>query len=117
MTLNDRAMLVELNISQWSASRNDKQVTREVAEKHGSDVSMGRYNKQLLSKAALEKIKKAASAARQEHYKRTLPWSDNGSRILTSAGYLTYSAEMRKLESEFYAAVAEFIQGYDQFVA
>lgn len=115
-TLTDRAMLVSLTIKQWTAAKHDKAVSREVATSHNSDVTMGRYNKQLLAKTALEKIKRAAGAARTEHYYRTLPWSDEGFRMLSSAGYFDYSDKMRALQNDFDAAVTEFIQNYPQYV-
>lgn len=115
-TLTDRAMLVTLSVKQWTASKHDKTVSREVATAHSSDVNMGRYNKQLLAKTALEKIKRAAGAARNEHYYRTLPWSDEGFRMLSSAGYFEYAEKMRALQGDFDTAVSEFLQNYPQYV-
>jgi hypothetical protein len=114
--LTDRAMLVNLSISQWNAVKNDKRVNREVAQKHGSDESMGRYNKSLVAKHALDKVKKLANQARVSHYFRTLPWRDGGDRILSSAGYFAYAKEMRTLMSEFDSAVSEFCANYSQYV-
>lgn len=115
--LTDRAMLVNLSISQWTASKNDKKVTREVAAKHGNVENMGRFNKSLVAKDALETVKKLAGKARTEHYKRTLPWRDGGDRILSSAGYWEYSREMRSIMAEFNAAVDSFVSDYPNFVA
>jgi hypothetical protein len=116
MNLNDRAMLVNLNIRKWSAAKHDKQVSSEVAQAHSSDVSMGRYNKKLLSKAALEKINKIAGAARTEHYTRTLPWMDDGARIISSTGYPAYASAMRKHEDDYRHAVVQFVCGYPEYV-
>jgi len=48
MNLNDRALLVQLSISQWTARKFDKRVTRDVASSHGTTIDVGRYNKVLL---------------------------------------------------------------------
>lgn len=106
--LTERAMLVNLSLSVWTATKNDKSVNREVAANHGSDERMGRYNKTLIDKAALDVIKKCASSMRTEHYARTLPWRDNGDRILSSLGYFDYSEKMRQL-------IAQFESGADSF--
>ena len=115
--LNDRAMLVSLSIRQWSANKTDKKVTKEVATAHGSDVDMGRYQKSLLAKGALETIKRIAGETRTEFYRRTLPCLDDGARILTSAGYMTTAEYVRKQQSAFDDAVSTFLGSYDQFVA
>lgn len=114
--LADRAMLVNLSISQWSAAKSDKKVNREIALQHGSDESMGNFRKSLIARDALKKITDIASAARQEHYRLTLPWRDSGDRILSSAGYFAYAEKMRALETAFYAAVQEFIPNYPGYI-
>jgi hypothetical protein len=114
--LTERCMLVNLSISQWTAVKNDKQVTREVSQQHQSEEKMGRYNKCLVAKNALETLKKLAGCARTEHYTRTLPWRDGGDRILSSAGYFEYSRVMRDKSREWDTAVDDFCANYQTFV-
>lgn len=102
--LKNKAMLVNLTIKQWSAAKHDRKISREVAQTHNSQESMGRFNKQLLPPKALENVKKIAGAWRTAHYQLTLPWMDNGSRILSSDGYFKYSQLMAKYEAEYIAA-------------
>src|SRR5579859_6280593 len=65
--LSNTAMLASLSIHQWSAKKYDKKVSQEVAANHGMrDSSLGRYNKSLIAKKALDKISKIAGAARTE---------------------------------------------------
>ena len=54
--LTSRAMLVELQVSQWTARKYDRKVSNEVAEQHGAEHDMGRYNKNLLGKGSLSAI-------------------------------------------------------------
>lgn len=114
--LSEKAMLVKLSISKWSARKLDKKVTREVADKYGTDQDRGRYNKVLLAKTALEKITQAESKGRTFHYAQTLPWKDDGWRILPSANYFNYTEEMRRLRAEFDDAVREFLDSYPSLV-
>jgi len=111
-SLNERAMLASLSIHQWSAKKFDKKVSKEVAQQHNASEDVGRYNKSLIAKSALEKIAKIAGAARTDFYELTLPWKDDGARILTSAGYLKLTERMRKHQAEFLPAVDEFISEY-----
>ena len=84
--LSTRAMLSGLTIRQWTARKLDKRVTAEVAATHGTDSHVGRYNKSLVAKESLAAIVAAANAARALHYARTLPWLDDGARILPAGG-------------------------------
>lgn len=114
--LNERAMLVTLNISSWKPSKVDKRASKEVADNHGSDANMGRYNKHLIDKSALEDVNRAATALREYHYSRTLPWSQDGPRILAAELYQEYTETIRKLKTDFSTAVDGFIGRYDSFV-
>lgn len=115
--ITERAMLVNLNISTWTARKHDKGISQEVASSHGTASDVGRYNKTLIAKEALEKIGQAQSAARTFHYENTLPWMDNGARILAAANYLPYTEKMRSLRATYDAEVAAFLANYDGFVA
>jgi len=116
-SITTRAMLVSLNIQQWFGNKHDRKVAQEVADNHKSDVSMGRFVKKLVAKESLDKIRRITSAARLEHYKRTLPWQDGGTRILSSVAYFDYAEKMREFSAEWDAAVAEFLDEYPQLVA
>lgn len=116
-SIADRAMLVSLSIRQWSASKHDKRITAEIAIRHGSDESMGRFSKKLISRDALEKIRKIAQQARLDHYARTLPWGDDGYRILSSAGYFDYARIMADHKLNYEYARKEFMLGYPNYYA
>lgn len=109
--LQDSAMLAALNISQWSARKHDRNVSNEVDEKHGAKDG-GRYNKLLVDKAALEPPNQIAGAARQHLYKVTLPWGDNGERLLPAALFMEFSQEMQQFRLEFEKRVRYFIAEY-----
>jgi hypothetical protein len=114
--LASRAMLSRINVSQWTARKLDKKVTRETNAAHNAASDAGRYNKRLISEDALAKIAGVATEARTYHYAVTLPWLDDGARILPAAIYLDYSKRMREFKAEFAAAVAEFVAAYPDYV-
>jgi hypothetical protein len=104
-SLSSRAMLCSLSISVWSARKHDVEASEEIAHQHGAQADAGRYHKVLLPKAALAEIQKIVSEARQEHYFMTLPWDDNGYRVLPAAAYMEHTDKMRALSSRFTPAV------------
>lgn len=113
--LTDHAMLASLNISQWSARKHDKSVTTEVDKAHGAKDG-GRYNKLLIDTAALDPSDKVAGAARQHHYKVTLPWGDNGDRLLPASLFMDYTQTMRQFRTEFEDRVRLLVQNYPALV-
>ncbi len=109
--LQTKAMLAQLSISQWTASKQDKKATNEVETNHGAH-DAGRFNKRLVAKELLEPIAKIATKARDTHYHYTLAWSDSGPRILPSGLFPEYSAAFRNLKSQFEFAVDKMLLEY-----
>lgn len=111
--LANNALLVTLSVSVWTARKQDKQATREVAINHGVAAGVGTYNKSVLPGAAeLDHIKKCTGAARTFFYKNTLPWSTQGAAVLPNKNYLWFTQEMRALKQEWEQAVQAFLQVY-----
>jgi hypothetical protein len=86
--ITERAMLAAVHISIWTAVKHDRRISRDVANLHGAHQGAGRYNKQLLRGAdKLDELRTLAGQVRQYFYKITLPWSDEGFRLLPSNLY------------------------------
>lgn len=109
------AMLVELTIRQWTARKHDKKVSGEVDQTHGAQ-NAGRYSKYLIPKTALADIATRASAMREYHYRRTLPWGQNGQRILPAAIFLDYRKTILELKALFDRRVDMFVNDYPRLV-
>jgi hypothetical protein len=105
-----------LSITQFSASKQDKTATDSVKEKFQTGNDAGRYNKSLIAKEAIKAVSSAANEARIFHYAQTLPWKDDGARILPAANYLQYSEGMRAKKATFQAAVQKFIASYPDLI-
>lgn len=114
--LSESAMLVSVTISQWSGRKLDAAVTAEVNRSHGASADAGRYNKSLIANDALASILAISNRARKIHYARSLPWLDNGARIMSAAGYLEFAKELRDVSAEFDAAVSDFVGNYSAYV-
>ena len=115
-SLSSRAMLCSLSISMWSARKHDPEASEEIAQRPGAQADAGRYHKVLLPKEALAEIHKVVSEARQEHYFMTLPWDDNGYRVLAAAAYMDHTEKMRALSNRFSPAVEALVQQFGQLV-
>ena len=115
--ITERAMLAAVHISIWTAVKHDRKVSRDVADQHGAHQSAGRYNKQLLHGAdKLDELRTLAGQVRQYFYKITLPWSDEGFRLLPSNLYFDLMARMREFEAAFEQGVESFLDVYPQYI-
>jgi hypothetical protein len=117
MNLNDKALLVQLSIRQWTARKVDKKVTDEVNISNGASQRAGRYNKSLLpDNQYLQDVAYKTGQIRNAFYYNTLPWGMDGMQILPSANYLNFMSEFRKMKGEWEYLVKEFITEYDTLV-
>ena len=116
MNLTDDAMQVSLRITAWSGRLHDRQASNHVAVHHDAAASAGRYHKRLLSKAAFAALTATVSEARSSHYEQTLPWDDQGSRLLTVANYEHYTALMDGFRERMVRERARFVDDYDDNV-
>jgi hypothetical protein len=115
--LSERAMLATLNIRRWQAALTDKKITSEIASHHAvSAKRAGKYRKNAIDTgtASFAAVVASASDLRNKHYFYTLPWSQDGARILTTAAFEEYSGQIRKLRAAFEQAVKGFVVDYPQ---
>ena len=114
MSIHERAMLVDISISQWSMRAYDRKISKEIEEEHKAE-NAGRFNKILIAVEESRRIVQAAGEARTFHYMNTLPWSDEGKRILPSANYWDYVNELNIKKHKFWRIVESFWNGYENY--
>jgi hypothetical protein len=83
MSITKNAMVLNLQIGIWQGHRLDKEASRKVTEEANANADAARVNKHLVPKDALKAITAASTAVRAHFYSKTLPWKDNGDRLLT----------------------------------
>ena len=117
-SLRNQLLVVNLNISCWEARKQDKKVSKEVAQTHAVSSAVGRYHKDLLPDADEHKaILKIRNAWRVWHAENTLPWGDNGARVIRSAAFMDYTAGYRGFKDLFDSACENFYTVYPKLVA
>lgn len=115
--ITHKAMLAAVHISVWTATKHDRKVSREVADQNGARERAGRYNKQLLmGTSKLEDLRSLAGQIRQHFYRVTLPWSDEGLRLLPSHFLFELKAKMREFEREFNDGIESFLLVYPEYI-
>ena len=115
--IQNKAMLANLSISRWAARKTDKKVSKEVTQSHGATADSGDFRKSLVDKAHLQALQTSESTIRAFHYKLTLPWDDDGDRMLPSALFQEYTDQMRNFKLADEKLRREFFAIYPQLVA
>ena len=117
ITLSSSAILVDLNISSWTAKKLDRKVSAEIDADKQTSVRAGNYNKSLMAGSVeLDNITKYAAATRTWHNHMTLPWSDSGTRLIPTRNLFAYQQELGQREVEFNQLVQEFLDKYNALV-
>jgi len=114
-TIADKAMLINLSISVWTARKHDKRADKTVNDAFNATDS-GRFSKVLIAEEAIKAVQATATTARTFHYTHTLPWLDDGWRLLPAKEFPEYSAEVRRLDAAFELSVDTFKANYDALV-
>lgn len=112
------ALLVELNVSQWTARKLDRSTTDElVTNKNAQSKGAARVNKNLFAgRSELEVINQHVSSIRSYVYDNTLPWSDSGIRLLPSAKFMEFNCRLQNDEDKFYQLVDAFVDIYPSLI-
>jgi hypothetical protein len=106
-------MIANLQISTWVGHRLDKAATRAITEQSNADQDAARVNKHIIPKPVLQPIQSAATGVRLHFYANTLPWKDNGDRLLTRQSYVKFIERHSELKEVFNGVVEDFLtRGY-----
>lgn len=117
MSISSSAVLVELNISVWPASKIDREVTDMVNSTAYAVNGASQTKKNLFAGTSLRKdIEKYAARARLHHTLYTLPWADKGERLCPTKMFMDYKQAMNDYERDFNKLCEQFFDAYDSLV-
>ena len=118
MSISSSALLVELNVSVWPASKLDKEVTDKVNTDASAVRGASQTKKNLFAGTSLRKdISDFAARVRLYHNKHTLPWADKGERMLPTKLFMEYKQTMNGFEQTFNMMCNNFFIEYPRLVA
>lgn len=108
MSISNSTMLAHLSIGMWNGYKLDKERSAQVTEDAGAAADSARVNKHLVPRESLSRLVSAANKLRIHFYSQTLPWSDNGDRLLPRLNYVDFMQKHNVLKEEFTAEVDQF---------
>lgn len=109
MSIVNDCMIVNLQVGTWLGYRLDKGASAKVTADANAEADAARVNKHIIPKEVLKPIVTAAGAIRTHFYEKTLPWKDNGDRLLTRKMYTKFIEEHSALVRAFDEAVDDFL--------
>lgn len=117
MSISASSLLVELNLSVWTAAIQDRGATEKVVSDNGASRSAAKVQKNLMAGTIARKaIADYAASCRLWHNQKTLPWSDKGPRLLPSSLFFDYKQELNQREAKFNQMVRDFIRDYPTLI-
>jgi len=117
MSISSSALLVELNISVWPASKLDREITDKVNTDASAVRGASQTKKNLFAGTSLRKdISDFAARVRLYHNKHTLPWADKGERMLPTALFMDYKQTINGFEQTFNMMCNNFFIEYPRLV-
>lgn len=118
MSISSSAVIVELNISVWTAAKLDRKATNAVLEANKATNDAGRFTKNLMAGTSLRKdIQDYAAGCRLWNNNKTLAWGDKGVRLLPTSIFMPYKLEINGRRDMFNAQVNTFLAEYPTIVA
>ena len=113
MDISARALLVNTNVRVWTGEKRDRAITRELCNRMGAEDNAVRANKSLLGEH-IRGVQTAERNVRQAVNERTLPWMDDGTRILKGAAFMAFTETMAEPVRLFDEAVDAFVAAYPE---
>lgn len=116
MSLANKALLVKLSVGLPGNTRTDVKITSDTISAHGMAANSGRWLKQLYPDEAIKPLTVLQGEIRTYHYEHTLPWSDEGYRILPTAHHAEYTDKMRQFRAKFEAVRDNFCSRLEDWI-
>lgn len=116
------AMLANVRIRTWSAHTFDRKITEEMiaSRSNGGDApaKAGKWVKNIFGEMPdeLARINGAVTRLRMMHYAETLPWLDNGWRMLPSTNFFNHAKNTREIIAEIKEYRDAFLRRYPALI-
>ena len=109
MSITDNCMIVGIHVGKWSGHRFDKRASSDLNSESSAESDVARVNKSLIPKESAKKLTAAYGAIYTHVYSNTLPWKDNGDRLLPRALYEKFIEQHHSLRHAFEDEVSDFL--------
>jgi hypothetical protein len=106
------ALLVSLHVRRWTARKTDKNASNDLTSDAGAEAGVARVTKDLIDRTKIKAITGVYDEAYRTLQASTLPWSDDGRRLLPADMMLSLQHKMQVMERRFWDAVEDLQNSY-----
>ena len=117
LDITNKAMLVSLSVSVYHGSKIDRKLTQEITKAKNANRKSVKAVKELIDVTTyINPIVAIRNIARLDNYKLTLPWLDDGTRILPFKHFQKYQDMMAEHQANFIKQVKFLIENKDKIL-
>lgn len=117
MSITASSVLVEMNISVWTANKKDVDATNAILSNNSAASDGGQFRKNLMAGTSVRKeISDYAAGCRLWHNTQTLPWMDRGARLMPTSLFMDYKSQANVRRDTFNKMVDNFVTAYPTLV-
>jgi hypothetical protein len=114
--ISQKAVLVSMRISRMGTSKVDRDMSNELTDVHQMERGSARVSKVLVQNKYFKKVNRICNEAKAVRDKFTLPWNDQGQRMLPSSVFRKFDTEMTRIKNDFEVAVNELESEYPDII-
>lgn len=114
MSLSDKALVVRVKSSAWTARRYDRSTSQDLTDENGAARSAARVNQYLMAGAdeELKVVNQVVRDARDFVESQTVPWDTYGGRLVTPFTWFHMQTKLREYHKKFNEATEVFVTNY-----
>lgn len=112
-SLEEKAMLIKLSLGRWTARKKDKLASNATEQQFQTAHGQTQVTKALVGKKALKGINSKLDYAYNYYLSHTLPWTDDGFRILSAAMYTEFMSTMRNIKADIMDEIEVVATNYE----
>ena len=116
MSIQKTCMVLNLQTSYWMGYRFDRDASERLTDEASAVRDSARVNKHIVPKEFLQPVLGARTSVQTHFHLKTLPWKDNGDRLIMRTAFLPFIEEHQALVAKFEEAVQQFLN-HDYLVA
>ena len=109
MSIQKTCMVLNLQMSCWLGYRFDRGASEKLTDEASAVRDSARVNKHIVPKEFLQPIISARSSVQTHFYLKTLPWKDNGDRLISRAAFKPFVEDHQALVAKFDEVVSQFL--------
>lgn len=113
-TLRRRALVTNLCVRKYSATKTDKRASDKVENDNGAQAKTAQVRKRIIVHDLLRDFTRNEQSARHYMYRMTFPWSDTGMRLLPIDAYEDYISQMGVYQEEAFRLVDAIVESFPQ---